>query len=88
MPSLCRVFDDDPIGQNNHPSGCITNVGIVGREDKGHALFCVERTHHTEQFLSRLRVEICRWLVSEHDRRARDDGARDCDPLLLPSAEL
>ena len=39
-----------------------------------------------EDLLRRDRIEPRRRLVVEDDRRARDRGARDADPLLLPAA--
>src|SRR5262245_43403892 len=60
---------------------------IVGDHAQGRAVAVElgEQLHHLRAVLA---VEVAGGLVGEQDQRLADDGARDCDALLLTAGEL
>jgi len=58
----------------------------VGHDEHGTAVH--ERVKCRLHKLLTLRIKCTRRLVEEEHARVGDDGARDCDALLLPTAHL
>src|SRR5258708_2798261 len=72
---------EDTIGVRRGPR-------VVGHEDDGLATLLARPPEGIEELAAVGVVEVARWLVREEDRRPRDEGAGDRDPLLLAGREL
>ncbi len=58
------------------------------RHDDHRAALGGDLAQHVEHDRGRLRVEVARRLVREHDRRVVHEGAREGDALLLAAGQL
>jgi hypothetical protein len=56
-------------------------------QDDGDSLR-VELPEHSQDFGARVRIEVARRLVGQHERGAVDQGAANRNPLLLSSGHL
>src|SRR5207245_745202 len=61
---------------------------IVGHQDDGDPLVCVELPQEAHDLLAGPGVEVARRLVRQNQARAIDEGAGDGHPLLLPPGDL
>ena len=77
-----------PVGQEQHRVGDRGGARVVGDHHDRLAELVDRAAQQVEHVAARLRVEVAGRLVGEHDRRARDQRARDRDPLSLAAGQL
>lgn len=53
---LARVIGNASVVDVDDPPGMMGDIGIVGDEDNGDAIFFIESLEHGENFLARARV--------------------------------
>ena len=59
---------------------------VLLRKQERHALFLIQRAHNLENLVHDLRSQTHRWLIQQHQHRARHDGPADGAHLLLSAA--
>ena len=82
------VVHDPPVGEHQQPVGEGGGVGVVGDHHDRLAEVVDGMAQQVEHVAGGFRVEVARGLVREHDRRARDQRARDGHALLLAAGHL
>ena len=83
-----HAVHDVAVGEEQHPVGAARRRGLVGDHDDRLAELVGGVAHDVEQLGRGVRVELAGRLVGEDDVRARHQGARGGDALLLPAGEL
>ena len=78
---------DPPIADRDDATGIGCHVCIVRDENDRDAL-AIEFLKHAEDFDARMRIEIARGLVGEHQRGVIDQGPSDGHALLLAARHL
>ena len=78
---------DPPIADRDDATGIGCHVCIVRDENDRDAL-AIEFLKHAEDFDARMRIEIARGLVGEHQRGVIDQGPGDGHALLLAARHL
>ncbi len=61
---------------------------IMGNQDGGNTLVAQDGAHFSRQLLAQLLVHAGEGLIQQHQGRARGNGPRQGDALLLPTGEL
>ena len=80
--------DDQPVGEVEDAVGDRRGSRLVGDHHDRLAELLDGVPEQLEDLAARLRVEVARRLVREHDGRLRDERPRDRDALLLAAREL
>ena len=76
------------VSQTDHTMSPLHDLRIVGGKNESRAGGAIETFHHVEKGDSSGRVQIRCGLVRQNERRFRDHGASDGNPLLLPAGQL
>ena len=82
------VVHDPPVGEHQQAVGERGGVRVVGDHHDRLVEVVDGVAQQFEHVVGGLRVEVAGRLVGEHDRRARDQRARDGDALLLAAGQL
>ena len=61
---------------------------VVGHEHKARTTFAIQIQHEVHDPFARVRIQVTGWLVSEHDSRIRDEGARHGHALAFATRQL
>src|SRR5712692_9780984 len=87
LPGHGPVFDDLAVAEPHDPPGKLRDVPLVRDEHDGLS-GVVQLLEDGHDLLGRLRIEVARRLVGQHQLGLVDERPRDRDALLLPAGEL
>src|SRR5690606_33456437 len=86
--SPAGVLDDRAVHQVDDAIAGIRQARVMRHQQHGAAGFLVEPAEQLEYFRRGMGVEVASGFISQQQRRARDQRARDGDALLLASRQL
>src|SRR5579859_463714 len=81
------VVGNPAVAYLNNAVGMLQQALIMRGENEGQAETAIKILHQVNQLRCIPSIQVRCWFISEHERRAMDDGSRNCDPLTLSSRQ-